>query len=97
MTPGFKGERSLGYQQIPAANVDVGTLLTVPLGTSLIYITVEAQAVRWRDDGTAPTTAVGMPLAAGATLTYVAANMGQLRFISQVAGAILNVSYYAAF
>jgi hypothetical protein len=93
--PGSIAEKSLGYQQILAAAVDVGSLLTVPPGTSLVTIVPEGQAVRYRDDGVAPTASVGMPLAVGSFLRYDAQNLQQLKFISQVAGAILNVTYYA--
>jgi len=84
---------SLGYQQ---ATVNTATGLTLPSNTTPAYalITIEAQAVRWRDDGTAPTAAVGMPLAVGATLKYDANNINSLQFIGQVAGAIINVTYY---
>ena len=54
----------------------------------------ETQNVRWRDDGTAPTASVGMPLAAGETLNYDG-DLNRIRFIQQSSGAVLNVSYYA--
>jgi hypothetical protein len=57
-------------------------------------ITSEAAAVRWRDDGVAPTASVGMPLAAGVTLQYDG-DISRVRFIQQTAGAKLNISYYA--
>jgi hypothetical protein len=57
-------------------------------------ITSEAAAVRWRDDGIAPTASVGMPLAAGVTLQYDG-DISRVRFIQQTAGAKLNISYYA--
>ena len=54
----------------------------------------EGQAVRWRDDNIAPTTTVGMPLAVGVTLQYDG-DLTMIRFIEQVSGAKLNISYYA--
>lgn len=80
-----------GYQQI--TSLSVSTALTVPAGTTFAVIAVEGAAVRYRDDGIAPTAAIGMPLAIGATLTY-AASLSAVRFIQQAASAILNVSYY---
>lgn len=94
MESNYIAEKALGYQQLLAVAVDAGTLLTIPDGCSLILVTAEAQAVRWRDDGTAPTAAIGYPLAVGVELRYTAKQMTRLRFISQVAGAILNVTYY---
>lgn len=84
---------ALGYQQL---TVDTSTALTLPSNVTVAtaIITPEAQAVRYRDDGTAPTATIGQPLAVGATLEYDAKSISSLRFISQVAGGIINVSYY---
>jgi len=57
-------------------------------------IVSENAAIRWRDDGVAPTASVGMPLAAGVTLQYDG-DISRVRFIQQTAGAKLNISYYA--
>jgi hypothetical protein len=91
-SPNYGTRKSLGYQRI--ASVAASTGLTVPANTSLILVTPEAQAVRWRDDGAAPTSSAGYPLLAGAELRYDASNMEALRFIEQTAGAILHVAYY---
>ena len=56
-------------------------------------ITAEAQAVRYRDDGTDPTTTVGMPLAVGTALTYTG-TLTAIKFIEQTSGAKLNVLFY---
>lgn len=90
----------LGYQQITSLtastaltvpNVDVNGLACKP---SIAIITAETQAVRWRDDDVAPTSSVGMPLAAGVTLQYDG-DLTKIRFIEQTASAKINVSYYA--
>jgi hypothetical protein len=91
--------QNLGYQQI--TSLSASTALTVPARTPagavtrcrICNIKVESQAVRWRDDGVAPTAGVGMPLSVGDTLIYDG-EIASLRFIEQVAGAKLNVSYY---
>lgn len=90
----------MGYQQITSLSSATG--LTVPqkdlqglAGTPRIaIITPEAQAVRWRDDGVAPTATVGMPLAAGVTLQYDG-DLSQIQFIEQASGAVLNITYYS--
>ena len=90
----------LGYQQITGLSAATG--LTVPLQDvqglgcrpTIAIITPETQAVRWRDDGVAPTAAVGMPLAAGVTLQYDG-DLTKILFFEQVASAKLNVTYYA--
>jgi hypothetical protein len=89
----------LGYQQITSLTAATG--LTVPLvdvnglncRPSIAIITPELQAVRWRDDA-APSASVGMPLAVGVTLQYDG-DLTKIQFIEQVAGAKLNISYYA--
>lgn len=90
----------LGYQQI--TTLSSATNLTVPTTDvnglsckpSIALITPEGQAVRWRDDKTSPTATVGMPLAVGVTLQYDG-DLTQIKFIEQVSGAKLNISYYS--
>lgn len=90
----------LGYQQITSLSAAAG--LTVPTVDSsgnkqqptFALIIAETQAVRWRDDGTAPTASVGMPLAVGVPLQYDG-DLTKIRFIEQTASAKLNISYYA--
>ena len=60
----------------------------------IALITPESQAVRWRDDGIAPTASVGMPLAVGVTLQYDG-DLTQIKFIEQAASAKINITYYA--
>ena len=82
----------LGYQQI--TSLSASAALTVPSGATLALIVPETQNVRWRDDGTAPTASVGMPIFVGASLSYDG-DLNRIRFIQQAASATLNVSYYA--
>lgn len=89
-----------GYQQITSLSSATG--LTVPVvdpnglnaKPSIALITPEGQAVRWRDDGVAPTATVGMPLAVGVTFQYDG-DLTKVKFIEQTAGAKLNISYYS--
>lgn len=82
----------LGYEQI--TSLSASAALTVPAGATRAIITAEAQGVRWRDDGVAPTASVGMILPVLVTLSYDG-DLNRIRFIQQAASAILNVSYYA--
>lgn len=84
----------LGYVQHVAVAVDAGVNLAPPAGAVMAVVICEAQAVRWRDDGVSPTASVGMPLAVGVVLETQGKNIAAYRFISQAAGAILNVTYY---
>lgn len=86
----------LGYCQL--TSVDTSTLIStcsggIPAGANTAYIGAEAQAIRYRDDGTAPTTTVGMPLASGAAILY-AGTLSKVRVISQTAGAKVNILFY---
>jgi len=90
----------LGYQQITSLNTATG--LTVPqidlnglnCRPTIAMIVPEGQAVRWRDDDVNPSSSVGMPLAVGVTLQYDG-DLTKIKFIEQVSGAKLNISYYA--
>lgn len=82
----------LGYAQIGTLTTSVG-FSSVPNGTQLTLITAEAQNVRWRDDGVAPTASIGMLLPAGQTLSYNGP-AAKLRFIEVTAGAKINASFY---
>jgi len=73
-------------------SIDPSTGLTVKANFALI--TPETQGVRWRDDGTAPTASIGMPIAAGAYFSYDG-DLNRIKFIEQTASAELNISYYA--
>lgn len=106
MQNNFVAERPLGYAQ--SAAVDASTLISsltftppggaaaagIPVGTLLLLIQPQTQAIRWRDDGGVPTATVGYPLAVGAELRYTGSGIPSLRVISQVAGAIVNVLAY---
>ncbi len=80
-----------GYEQI--TSLGSATALTVPGGATRAVVVVEGHAVRWRDDGTNPTSSIGMLLGIGEELNYTA-NLAAIKFIEQTAGAILDISYY---
>lgn len=82
----------LGYQQYTSL-ASATNLSGYPDSTTIAEITVEAQGIRWRDDGVAPTASVGMPVAAGNSFQY-AGDLSAIQFIQQASGAIINVSYY---
>jgi len=65
----------------------------VPAGAAIAWITPEGAAIRWRDDGTAPTTTVGNPVAIGAQLIY-SGPLPTLQVIAQSGTAVVNI-YFA--
>lgn len=89
----------LGYCQLTSlgsstalatCNSNVG----IPAGSTRAVISAEAQIVRYRDDGTAPTSSVGMPIAAaGAPFVYTG-TLSKLRFIEATSGGKINVLFY---
>lgn len=83
-----------GYQQL-TVNASGGAAVgfTVPLGATKAIFTPVA-AVRWRDDGTDPTSAVGYPVTTGQPYLYDGA-LAAFKVISQGAATALDISYYA--
>jgi hypothetical protein len=99
----------IGYQQILTAGLVAATKLTIPSKTvnnptngtttqlqSPGYAVIQnsgTSAVRWRDDGTAPTASLGMLIQPGGELDYVG-DLNNIQFIEVAAGAQLEVSLY---
>ncbi len=87
----------VGYQQFAAGAVDTAQGLTIPTNKpqrpTYAIITAVTQAIRWRDDGTAPTATVGMPVAVNSPFVYNG-DLSAIRIIASTAGAEVNVSYY---
>lgn len=89
---------SLGYCQL--TSIAASTQLSacaggIPSGAGVADIIVEAQAIRYRTDGSAPTTTVGMPLAVGTEKIFALTDLSQIRVIAQTAGAIVNIEFFA--
>lgn len=81
---------ALGYQQL---RVTVATTLPVPFGATRVQIAVSDNAVRYRDDGTAPTSDLGYPLSVGEEIIY-AGNLSAIQFVSQSSTATLDLLFY---
>lgn len=93
----------LGYKQIPAASTaSVFTLATagtgttygagIPPGATFAIISPEAQGLRWRDDGTAPTTTIGQRLLTDNELPYTG-TLETWQGINLTAGTIVNIIF----
>ena len=85
---------SAGASQIGLA-VSTNVTLTAPAGATLAEICVEGGGVRYRDDGTAATASVGLPVAAGACFSY-SGPLSSLSFTAQSGSPTIDVSYYKA-
>jgi hypothetical protein len=88
----FGNRKPLGYSQL--TSLSSATALTVVSGARYALIQAETQAVRYRDDGTNPTSSVGMKIADGESVAYTG-DLAALRFIEAAASAKLNVLFYA--
>jgi len=84
----------LGFQQFTGSTTGTAQGLTVPTGASIAYMTGEVQAVRYRDDGTAPTTSVGILIPVSQLPFIYTGPLTNFQFIGAVGGSILNISYY---
>jgi hypothetical protein len=82
----------MGFQQL--TSISSATSLTVPAGATIAVITVEAEAARYRDDGTAPTASVGILLPVASPPYFYAGPLSAFQIIQTTNGAIVNVSYY---
>lgn len=85
--------RSLGYSQLTFAAAGA---LTIPAGCQYAIVIATTQAFRWRDDGTAPTAAIGMPLAVNVERRFEASDLVRLQFIEQAPTGSLNVTFYGS-
>lgn len=81
----------LGYQQI---TLSAATGLTVPAGANVAVISVETAGLRWRDDGTNPTSSIGMPIASGAVPFEYWGDLSTFVMIAQTGTPLVDVSYY---
>ena len=85
---------STGYQQL--TSLVTATSFTPPATTTFCLVIAEAQALRFRADGVAPTATVGQPMAIGQPFIFrmSVANLSAIQFIGQSAGGIANVSCF---
>jgi hypothetical protein len=79
-----------GYIQLSPSSV-----LGIGVGGDARTALIQAldQNVRYRDDGTDPTTTVGVRIHAGESIWYTG-NLGSIRFIEENASAELNILVY---
>lgn len=74
-----------------ALSIASSTALTPPSGSLAAEICVETAAARYTDDGTTPTSSIGIPVPAGSCFQY-AGLLSAFKIIGS--GATIDVSYY---
>ncbi len=52
----------MGFQELSSANLSGAVSPTPPAGATIAVLSAETGGVRWRDDGTDPTTTTGILL-----------------------------------
>lgn len=84
-----------GFQPIDTATLATAQSLTAPAvdRANVAMIQAEGGTLRYRDDGTAPTAAVGTLISQGETLPYQG-DLTKIQIIRTAAGAIANIHYY---
>ena len=65
----------------------------IPSGATMVVMSIEGTAIRYRDDGTAPTASIGMPVGVGQALQY-SGTLSKLQIIQQSASATANFLFY---
>lgn len=84
--------RTKGFQALTVSNTAVG--FTVPSGTEYAIASLEANNIRYRDDGTAPTSSVGLLITATSIFGVCQNSLDSIRFIRETADGLLNIEYY---
>lgn len=87
------GLDALGYTQVTVLTSAVG-VGTIPAGTETVMLQCTGQNVRYRDDGTNPTAAIGMLLVVNTLYSFTVGQISSMKFIESAATAVLNISFY---
>lgn len=88
---------ALGCGQLSAFSAS--TLLSsvsggIPSGATLASLSIETNTIRYRDDGTAPTSSVGTPLYTGLSSWPYSGPLTAIRFIPTTGSATVDVCFY---
>lgn len=91
-SPTYEGQREPnGFERITDLSSAVG--FTAPAGTRLAIFRAETQDIRWRDDGTNPTSTVGLLMSVGDVFMYTG-DFSKFKMIETTASAVVQISYY---
>ncbi len=85
--------KPINYEQLTSISGATGLTAAKFDGAHYAEIQAEGQDVRYRDDGTNPTTSVGMIIFAGQTKPYFG-DLSTIKLIEVTATAKLNITYY---
>lgn len=86
-----KQQLSLGLESF----ADLSAVKYLSPHKKVAYAEVQAHGpIRWRDDGTAPTAAIGHLIPAGKTFRYIGSRLQTFAIIESEASATATVTYY---
>ena len=92
---GYSTYTSGGTWTVVAIGLGAGlTSNAIPTGATYALMQAETQSIRWRDDGVAPTSSIGMLLASGISVWLRSLDLSAVQIIRTVAGGITNISFY---
>jgi hypothetical protein len=83
----------MGHEQLDTLATAAST--TPPAGAKYALISASTQSVRFRDDGTAPTAAIGIVITAADAPFWYSGNLHALQFIEITASAAVDIAYYS--
>lgn len=86
-----------GTYRTSAATTSSSASLTsggIPTGATMAYLQAETANVRYRDDGAAPTTAIGNLVVSGTVGILYPGTLSKLRFIGASGSPLLNIAFY---
>lgn len=83
------------YVTSAATTASSGSLTSggIPAGATSVYLSAEVAGVRYRDDGGAPQTGVGVIIPAATGILY-SGTISALRFIAASGSPLLNAAFY---
>lgn len=89
----------LGYCQLSAVQLGSAVGLAscsggIPAGATMAVLQADTANVRYRDDGTAPTSSVGESIVSGQIPMLYTGSLSNLKFIAATGSPVLNVLFY---
>ncbi len=66
----------------------------IPAGANVVVIRTEGQAIRYRDDGTAPTAAIGQPILVADPPFVYEGTLAAFQLIQEAGSATVDITFY---
>lgn len=90
-----KPHKPAGFEKITLSSTATTSGLTIPDDARYAKVKVLTQAIRYRDDGTEPTSIVGYSIAANGEFELISyEQLDAFKAAAQANGAVLEILYY---